>query len=183
MNAPMVPPTQSNPQRWIENAEAQRDLKNQLAGLDQMDEQEIQFIEWSPGRRMVTIWNMESGEEHEFPRYQALAALNIQNPRTPTGYQWTAHKENAPEPHINSVKCFLHPEAPERELLNEIGIFQTCTAGQLANQSAKRAHAKRHASSWEQYQEEVARREKEAEKQAQASQTAAILKLAGEKAK
>jgi hypothetical protein len=168
-----------NGQRWVESAEKARDLKQQLAGLGGDDEGEIQFIEWSPGRRMVSLWNMVTGEEVTLPRYQALAALNTPNPRG--GWLWTADKNLAPEPRLNSVKCFLHPEAPERELLDEIGITQVCMSGQLANESSKRKHARRHAAAWEQYQEEIQRRERAAEKAAQAKQTDAILSLASKK--
>ena len=180
MNAPMIPASPANNQRFIETAEAQRDLRVQLQGVGQEDEQEIQFIEWSPGRRMVTIWNMQSGEEVTLPRYQAVSALNTPNPRG--GWMWTSHQEQAPPQRVNNVKCFLHPESPERALLDEIGITQVCMTGHLANQSAKRQHAKRHASSWEQYQEEVSRREKAAAQDAQAQQTAAIMALAGQRA-
>lgn len=180
MNAPVGPQIPGNAQKWIETAEAARDLKAQLAGLGGEDEQEIQFIEWSPGRRMVTIWNMQTGEEITLPRYQALAALNTPNPRG--GWMWTAHKEQAPPQKLNSVKCFLHPESPERALLDEIGITQVCFSAQLANESAKRRHARRHPQSWEQYQEELQRRERAAEKEAQAAQTQAILELAGSQA-
>ena len=59
-------------QRFIERAEATRDLRNQLGNLGS-DESEIQFMEWSPGRKLVTIWSMETGEEATLPRYQASA--------------------------------------------------------------------------------------------------------------
>ena len=179
MNAPF--PTQTdNSQRFIESAEAARDLKVQLAGLGGEEEREIQFIEWSPGRRMVTIWNMETGEEVTLPRYQALAALNT--PRPGGGWQWTARKEMAPAPFVPSVPCFLHPDSPHRELLREMGITQTCMT-MLADPDSAEQHAKRHPSRWARFKSEMARREKAAEKEAQAAQTAAILKLAGARGK
>lgn len=187
MNAPLAG---NDLQRRMQGAEAARDLRAQLNGIGAEDEQEIQFIEWSPGRRMVKLWSREDGSEVELPQYQARAAINT--PSVRGGYRWTSHPfecdcgncdetQRAPKARVNSVKCFLHPESPERALLDEIGITHVCMSGQLANESAKRQHAKRHQSSWDQYREEVERREKEEAKKAGADQTAAILKLANQK--
>lgn len=192
MNAPLIggQPSPNNMQRRIGAEEAARDLRVQLSGLGAEDEGEIQFIEWSPGRRMVTIWSREDGSEATLPFYIARSALNT--PSLRGGWRWTTHRhecdcgqcdeqQRAPKARVNSVKCFLHPEAPERALLDEMGITQVCMSGQLASESSKRQHAKRHASSWAQYQEEVERREKDAAKADQKEQTAAILKLANRK--
>jgi hypothetical protein len=186
MNAPFPVQQPQNSQKWIQTAETQRDLKAQLAGLGQEDMGEIQFIEWNPGRVYVTLWNRQSGDEITLPRYQALAALNTPNPRG--GWMWTTHRYacecgqcspemQSPKQRVGTVKCFLHPDAPEREVLDEIGIAQLCNT-MFLNESAKRQHAKRHPSLWAQYQEEIQLREKMADKAAQADQTAAILALA-----
>jgi hypothetical protein len=64
---------------------------------------------------------------------------------------------------VNSVKCFLHPESPERAVLNEIGITTICESAHLANASSRRIHAeRRHRTAWTQYQEHLAE-EREAE--------------------
>lgn len=169
-------------QRWIERQEAARDLRNQISDISADDEQEIQFTEWSPGRKYVTLWNTIDGEEVSLPRYQAVAALNTPRPDG-KGYMWTSVKENAPERKLGTVKCFLHPDAPERELLNEIGVTQVCMTEHLANETAKRRHARRHPSTWEQYQEEVTRRQVEADRLRADKQTDAIMKLATQRAK
>lgn len=146
-------------QGWIERAEASRDLKAQLAGLDAEDQSGISFEEWSPGRTYVTIWSMETGEEVVLPRYQAVSALNT--PSIRGGWAWTADKAKAPIPRVNSTRCFLHPESPERAMLDEIGVMTVCMSGQLGGNGAKWEHARnRHPVSFRRYEE--ARREIEA---------------------
>jgi len=174
MNAPV----KAIDQRWIEQAEAARDLKAQLNGLEADESSEIQFTEWSPGRTYVTIWSTTDGEEVNLPRYQARAAMNTQ--KAGGGWAWTTNKELAPERKVNNVKCFLHPAAPERTILNEMGIVQTCVAAHLANNGSKRTHAEhRPGSLWAQYREELADREKVIAKKEDRERTDAILKLAG----
>ena len=179
MNAPMVPATPANDQAWIESAEKQRDLRNQLAGIGAEDEQEIQFIEWSPGRRMVTVWNMESGESVTLPRYQAVAALNTVNPSG--GYMWTADPSKAPEPFVPSVPCFLHPDSEYRPILRELGITATCMT-KLSDLDSMEKHAKRHPSRWARLEREIARRERTKYETMQQQQTDAMMALAGGKA-
>ena len=172
--------TDTRDQRWIQQAEVARDLKTQLADIANEDESEIQFTEWSPGRKYVHIWSMTDGEEAVLPRYQALAALNI---RRPDGaWAWTTDPANAPKPRVNSVKCFLHPEAPERALLDEIGITKFCMSGQLASNSSKRQHAmRRHSAEWAQYQEEVQTIERRKSDDRQERQLEAMLAMAGQR--
>src|SRR3990167_2865396 len=165
-------------QRFIERAEATRDLRNQLGSLGS-DESEIQFMEWSPGRKLVTIWSMETGEEATLPRYQAVAAINTVGPRG--GYVWTSKKENAPTPRINTIKCFLHPDSPERGFLDEIGVTAVCLSAQLASNASKWEHARnRHGASFKVYQEEIGRIEREEAREEQRKQTDAMLSLAGQ---
>ena len=168
-------------QRWIQQAEVARDLRQQLDSVIFDDDAEIQFTEWSPGRRYVHVWSMSDGEEAVLPRYQALAALNTK--RADGSWAWTAESDKAPRPRVNSVKCFLHPEAPERAFLDEIGVTKTCPAGSLASNSSKRQHAmRRHGSEWEQYQEEVQGIERRKADDRQERQLEAMMSLAGQRA-
>jgi len=163
-------------QAFIERAEAARDLKVQLAGLDADDNNGILFQEWSPGRTYVRIWSMETGEEVELPRYQAVAALNT--PSLRGGWAWTAHKELAPTPRVNSTKCFLHPQSAERAFLDEIGVATVCLSEHLAGNGAKWDHARnRHPASYRRYEE--AKREKETQefREKDDARTEAILDL------
>src|SRR3990167_5479458 len=167
-------------QRFIERAEAQRDLRDQLGNLGS-DESEIQFMEWSPGRKLVTIWNMETGEEATLPRYQGVAAVNTPSPRG--GYMWTSDKSKAPTPRENNVKCFLHIEHPLRAYLDEIGVNATCQSAHLASEGAMWAVARtKHGAQYRMYQEAIERVEREEAKRLQAQQTEAMLSLAGQNA-
>ena len=142
----------TNQQAWVERAEAARDLKAQLAGLDAEDQSGVLFQEWSPGRTYVTIWSMETGEEVTLPKYQAVAALNTPSMRG--GWAWTAHKDLAPQPRVNSTLCFLHPDSAERAFLDEIGIHTVCMSSKLAGNGAKWEHARnRHSTSYRRYEE------------------------------
>ena len=169
-------------QAVIQRAEAARDLKDQLRNLDADDESGIVFQEWSPGRRIVTIWNTETGEEAHLPRYQAVAAINQPNSRG-DGYLWTAHQENAPPQRVNSVKCFLHVDAAERAFLDAIGIATVCKSEHLASEPSKWAHARnRHPSAFKAYQDEMQRREQAKRDDRQIQQTEAMLAMAGRSA-
>ena len=169
-------------QRFIERAEAARDLKVQLGNLAAEENNEIQFTEWSPGRKLVTIWNTETGEEATLPRYQAVAAL--QNPNaTHTGYMWTSHKEQAPEPKINTVKCFLHPNSGERKFLNDIGVSSICYSEHFASETSKWSHARsKHSAEYKAYEQELSRIERNEQKEMQFKQTEAMMALAGKAA-
>ena len=167
-------------QLFIERVEAARDLKVQLAGLDGEDQNGIDFTEWSPGRTIVTIWSMETGEEVNLPKYQAVAALNT--PSTRGGWAWTAHKEQAPPPRINNTMCFLHPQSPERAFLDEIGVGTVCMSAHLGGEGAKWDHARnRHQTSFRRFEE--AKREREARewREKDDARTEAIMALAGTK--
>jgi len=121
---------------------------------------------------------METGEEAVLPRYQAVAAVNTPNPRG--GWMWTAHKEQAPRPRINTVKCFLHIEHPLRAYLDEIGVSTTCTSAHLASEGAMWAVARsKHGAQYKLYQEAIERVERDEAKKQQAMQTEAMLALAG----
>ena len=166
-------------QAFMEKAEEARDIRNQLQGLSAEEQSGIFFREWSPGRTMVYLWNTETGEEILVPRYQGVAALNLPNSRG-TGYLWTAKREQAPEPRKGTVKCFLHPESPERPFLDENGITTVCMSAHLASNSSKWAHARnRHPSAYEAYQTEVQAQEQKRRDDLQAQQTDAMLRLAG----
>lgn len=165
-------------QQWIEKVEQARDLRGQLGELARDEFQEISFTEWSPGRKIVTLWSLETGEEIQLPRYIAASALGAKDQ---TGkYRFTTNPENAPKPRIGMVKCFLHRESPERALLDEIGISRTCHAEHLANTGSKRVHAqKRHKDEWAQYQEYLNEQETKAYKDREAARDAVFERIAG----
>ena len=169
-------------QRFVERAEKARDLRDQMdEALGPEEDSEFQFYEWSPGRTNVSLWSTETGEEIVVPRYIAEAALFSRN--EDGEYRFTADPSKAPEPRVNDVKCFMHRDAPERPFLVEAGIIgaheRGCEAAHLANDTSKWTHARnRHQSRYQQYREELDRRERAEERKRQERMEAAMLKIA-----
>lgn len=151
-NAPTAPADNTIAQR----AEERRDLRSQLAGVSAGDQQEIEFRDTSPRRPKQRIYSLKTGDELIIPEHLLDATLAKRfSPEEGGGFMFTAHKDKAPTFKPGGVKCFLHPEAAERPLLDDLGLqAQTCPAAHLANNFSKRQHAQnRHGAAWDMYQE------------------------------
>lgn len=167
---------------FAESMQKARDLRVQLDGLGKDDEAEMQFTEWSPGRKMVKLWSMSDGAEIEIPKYMVLGAISkrLRDGR----YAFTANRDEAPKVRNGSVKCFLAEGSPEREsrLLEEAGLdhLEPCPANQLRSAYSKRIHAiNRHPQSWATLQEYRQEAEREENRKEQRQQTEAMMRLAG----
>lgn len=159
-------------------AEDARDLRRQVAGLEQQDQGEIIFRETSPERRKVTVYNMANGEPVQIPAYMVDAVLRkLQENGEP---MFTARKERAPEYRLGTTLCFLHEESAERTVLQDIGLTgTTCRKKTLANAHAKRMHAlHRHPEEWAAYQEHVEEQKERVAIERQERQLEATLALA-----
>lgn len=160
-------------------AEEARDLRRQIAELDGEDEREIVFKESSPRKRMATIYSMVDGEPLK------VAAANIERvleKRLPDGrYMFTADPQKAPEYKLGEVKCFLHPDSPDRPTLVSIGLGGAyCPAAHLANNHSRRIHAEhRHGQEWKAYQEHIKEEKERADIERQNAQLEATLAIAG----
>ena len=167
---------------FAEQMQQARDLRTQLTGLERDDESEIQFTEWSPGRKMVRLWSVSDGTEILIPRYMVMPALTK---RLPDGrYAFTANKEDAPTFKDGNVKCFLAEGSPEREsgLLAAAGLdhLPSCPAKTLRSVYSKRTHAKnRHSQSWLTLQEHLNEERYETEREERRQQLEATLAIAG----
>lgn len=169
-------------QAFAEQMEQARDLRTQLTGLEQGDEREMLFQEWSPGRKMIKLWSLIDGQEIVIPKYMVLPALNKKQPNGK--YVFTAKQEDAPAFKNGNVRCFLAEGSPEREsgLLDEAGLshLPLCPADGLRSGYSKRIHAQnRHRQSWETLQDHIKEHEREEAREEQRKQTAAMLSLAG----
>lgn len=159
-----------------------RDLRDQITGLQREDEQEMVFRDTSPRRSLVRIWSMQNGEEISIAR---KLLENTLRKTLPDGrYAFTARKEEAPVYRKGTLKCFLHPESPEREILNEIGLSGiTCPAASIANAHSKRIHAQhRHKQEWEAFSDYLASQEREEDREQRRMQLDATLAIAGQAA-
>ena len=156
-----------------------RDLKTQIDEFrNDPDEQEIVFREISPRRKKVTIYSMTDGEPLQIPI--AILERTLEK-RLPNGdFMFTARKEQAPEYKLGEVKCFLHPESPERPILNDIGLATvSCDAAHLANQHSKRIHAQhRHKQEWAAYSEYIEEQKEQKYQEQQSKQLEATLAIA-----
>lgn len=144
-----------------ERAERRRDLKGQLGNLGGLVQSEVIFEHISPGREPVTVYSTQNGEPIPVPAYMIDPVMAKTLPGGKP--MFVAKKEDAPEFILGTVKCFLHPESPERAILGQIGLSgKTCPAAHLASPHSKRVHGeKRHKQEWAAYQEFV-KEEKEA---------------------
>lgn len=159
-------------------AEQLRDLRGQVAGLERNVVADVVFQEISPGRQPVTVYSAETGEPVSVPAYMLGAVMDS---RSEDGrFRFVADEKDAPKYKLGTVKCFLHPESPEREILTKIGMSTAaCTAAHLANQHSKRIHAlHRHKQEWQAYLEYKGDQEKKAQNKRQDLQLEATLAIA-----
>lgn len=170
-------------QALIERAEQARDLKDQMnAALGPEENGEFQFYEWSPGRTIVSLWSMETGEEIRVPRYIAESALTVRN--VDGEYRFTANPEKAPERVLNSTKCIFHRDSHLRPFMEEAGVIGrneiVCRSEHLAGESAALLHAEnKHRDRFRRFQQAQERIERAEDRQRQIQQTEAMLKMVG----
>lgn len=172
VNTPVIDPS-------LKKAEDRRDLLRNMSDFDVADRQDIIFRETSPDRKKTTIFSMSTGEPLVMPLYQARNAMNkTLSDGTP---MFTSKQELAPEYRLGTIKCFLHAEAEEHSILEEIGLGGVhCPKATLSNVHSKRIHAKnRHQREWEAFQDHMADLDKAEEKVRQKEQLDATLALAG----
>ena len=169
--------------KFAEQQQHARDLRAQLTGLgaDEYNDTEMQFIEWSPGRKMQRLWSMQDGMEINIPRYMVAGAISK---RLPDGrYAFTAVQSEAPAFKDGNVACFLAENSPERKsgLLEEAGLdhLPACPNEHLRSTYSKRVHAEvRHNQSWKILQDHVGAVERDEDRAERREQIAAVQKLA-----
>lgn len=157
-----------------------RDLKSEVAELaNDPDTQEISIRETSPPVRKVTLYAVETGQPYQISRKFLSAALEKRLPDG--GFAFTNKQEEAPSYKPGEVKCFLHADSPEREVLDEIGLAgRHCPAAHLRSAYSKKIHAEhRHKQEWRTYQDYQADEEKKQDREARDKQLDATLALAG----
>lgn len=163
-----------------ERAEVARDLQveaRRALGVEN-ERQEWTITDASPRRKLYVLYSTTTGERIEVPRFIFDTAIKRMVPGT-NQFAFTAFKDRAPVYKPGAVKCFLHPESPERDALTEIGIFATCNAAELRNQHSKRMHAQhRHRDEWAALQEHIQEQERQTLRDEQRQQLNATLELA-----
>jgi len=157
-----------------------RDLADLDAGL-KAERDGLIFMETSKRPTIITLYAMSDGEPIPMP--QPIAEMAIKKRYRGGGYMFTDNPAEAPEYKLGKVKCFLHPDSPERQsgALEEVGIAGiVCHSEHLASKYARRIHAEnRHGKRWEAYQEHIKDLREEADREAQRQQLEATLAMAG----
>ena len=144
------------------NAEKTRDLKQEVEGLATEALPGVIFIEISEGRTPVTIYSTEDGRPVTIPENMVPAVMEKR--REDGQYRFVADPAKAPEYKLGTVKCFLHPDAPERATIVEAGLAnKSCRKDTLGSDHSKILHAEhRHKQEWVAYQRFVGGRKEEA---------------------
>ena len=168
--------------KTVGQAERVRDLRSQISELTAEDQGEVLFLEISPGRNPVTLYRTDTGEPKTFPQYMVNALLEKRLPDD--RYAFTSDQDSVPTFQQGQVKCFLHPESPERDIVEELGMGGiNCPAAHLRSAQSKRIHAlHRHSQEWAAYQEHIneqRRVETESRQEQQLEATLAIAKSSG----
>lgn len=126
--------------------ESRRDMTDRIADIDADDRQEIMIADTSPPRPMTVLYATMDGEPIPMTRKRTREMLQR---KLPDGrYMFIAPNPDGtkpahlPEYRLGSVKCFMHLESAEREVLDgELGMAgKDCPADHLANKYAKRIH-------------------------------------------
>lgn len=151
-------------------AEMDSELKAEKDGL--------LFMEVSKREPPITLYAMSDGEPIEMSR--AIAEMAIKKKYKGGGFMFTNDPAEAPVYKLGEVKCFLHPDSPERELLNEVGMqSKVCHSEHLASPYSKRIHAqRRHKDEWAAFTEYRNDVKERAAIERQERQTAAMLEMA-----
>lgn len=154
-------------------AEQDADLKAERDGLI--------FMETSPKQEPIVLYAMADGEP--IPMAPNIAEMAIKKKYRGGGYLFTDKAEEAPQYKLGEIKCFLHPQSPERlsGALDEVGIASAvCHSEHLASKYARRVHAEnRHGKRWQALQEHLAEIKQQEYERRQQAQLDATLALAG----
>lgn len=168
-----------------ERAEVARNLRDaarQALGVEN-ERKEWEITDASPRRKLYVLYSMIDGSEIRVPKFIFDSAISRRIPGS-NKYLFTAFREQAPQHRVGEVKCFLHPESPEREVLAEIGIYGECPKANLTNLQSKRVHAQhRHKTEWEAYQEFISVQREEETREWQRQQAEAFSAMASRRGK
>lgn len=153
-------------------ADADSELKAEREGLI--------FMETSKKPPIITLYATSDGEPIPMP--QPVAELAMRKRYKGGGYMFTDNPAEAPVYKLGEIKCFLHPDSPERTsgALAEVGIADVfCHSSHLATRYSRRIHGEnRHGKRWAAYQEHMKELREEADREAQREQLAATLAMA-----
>lgn len=133
-----------------------RDLRAQVEGLKTEVLPEVQFMVIDTGRLPITIYAVEDGRPVTIPEYQLGGVLDkrLEDGR----FMFVADKDKAPEYKMGEIVCFLHVDAPDRAVIEELGLGAIrCRKHTLPTSYAATIHGQhRHRQEWAAYQQHLA---------------------------
>lgn len=109
----------------------------------------------------VTLWNTQTGLSSKFNMNMVPRKLKDKFPDG--SYVWSADKPDI-EPFRGAVKCFLHPDDPNRAEYDRMG-FAACNKANLINEYQRDRHMqRRHKDEWLAIEEARKKRERQEER-------------------
>ena len=159
-----------------------RDLASQDEAL-KAEKDGLIFMETSPREEPITLYSMADGEPIQMSRN--IAEVAIKKRYKGGGFLFTDRADEAPAYKVGAVKCFLHPDAPERAVLDDVGMSsKVCHSEHLASLYSKRIHGqRRHKDEWAAFTEYKNDIKEQAALERAEKQLDATLALAGQAAK
>jgi hypothetical protein len=113
---------------------------------------------------VVTIYDRKTGEPSQCLRYMLPRVLRKKKEDGTRAFQV---EDPGFRPQRNTFKCLLHPDSPNREHYDELGL-PTCPKDNIRNQYEVERHMqKRHKVEWATIERERERREKQEEREFQ----------------
>ncbi|KKL57774.1 hypothetical protein LCGC14_2232040 [marine sediment metagenome] len=135
-------------------------------------------MENSPGRAPVTVYSIEDGRPVAVPAYMLgpVMTKTLEDGR----FMFVSRAEDAPEYKLGTVKCFLNPDSPMREIVEAVGLGAIkCLKVTLRSEHSKRMHGQhRHKQEWAAVQEYLEDRKEEKREARQDEQLEATLSIA-----
>lgn len=172
------------PQVTAEMLRRGRDLADMDAEL-KSEREGLIFMETSKKAPIITLYAMSDGEPLPMP--QPIAEMAIKKRYKGGGYMFTDNAAEAPAYKLGAIKCFLHPDSPERKsgALEDAGITNIlCHSEHLASRYSRRIHCEnRHGKRWAAFKEHEKELREETDRVERKQQLDATLALAGTAAK
>lgn len=135
-----------------------------LESQEELELQPSKAIERDRGR--ITIYDTITGEASEI--LVTMLQMNLRKRRPDGSRVFTTEKPDF-EPNRGTLKCLLHPEGPDREYYDSLGL-PTCQKSNLTSPFQVRRHMeKRHRVEWGTIEEDRKAKEKQEERDFQRS--------------
>ena len=112
----------------------------------------------------VFVWDTRTFEK--IPVLYYMLPKVLRRRRQDGSFRFTTHDPNKKPVH-GQIKCYLHPDSPDRKHYNELG-FRVCKKANITNDYQLKQHMKKkHPQEWEAIESERKERERQEDRQLQ----------------